>query len=114
MRQAGVLAAAGLIALNEMTKRLSEDHSHARLLAEAVAHEPAAEIDLGSVQTNIVIFTLRGNGDAPAFCAALKQKGVLTSAIGPHSVRLVTHYDVGTRSCEEAAGILVEQLRSLS
>lgn len=113
MRQAGVLAAAGLIALNEMTKRLDEDHANARLLAEAVANEASAEIDLDCVQTNIVIFHLRGEGDAAAFCAALKQKGVLASAIGPHSVRFVTHYDVSREDCQEAAGIISEQLRML-
>src|SRR5437763_13718367 len=57
MRQAGVLAAAGLIALEEMPGRLTEDHANARLLAEAIARLPAAEVDLGSVQSNIVIFT---------------------------------------------------------
>jgi len=113
MRQAGVLAAAGLIALEEMRERLKEDHRNARMLAEAVA-EAGAEIDREHVQTNIVIFTLKGEGDAAAFCAALKQKGVLASAIGPHSVRLVTHYDVDRVSCERAAGILGEQLRSFS
>ena len=61
MRQAGILAAAGLIALHEMPKRLHEDHANARLLADAVAAQPkAAEIDLEAVQTNIVIFKLRG------------------------------------------------------
>jgi threonine aldolase len=114
MRQAGVLAAAGLIALEEMPKRLEEDHRNARMLAEAVANEASAEIDLDGVQTNIVIFALRGENDAPAFCAALKQKGVLSSAIGPHSVRLVTHYDVDEQSCEQAAAIVREQLRSVS
>lgn len=113
MRQAGVLAAAGLIALHEMPKRLAEDHAHARLLAEAVANQGNAEIDLGTVETNIVIFHLSRAGDAAAFCAALKQKGVLASAIGPHSVRFVTHYDVSREACQEAAGVVVEQLRAL-
>lgn len=111
MRQAGVLAAAGLIALNEMPKRLAEDHANARLLAEAVANQDSAEVDLDTVETNIVIFHLRGEGDAAAFCAALKQKNVLASAIGPHSVRFVTHYDVSREACQEAAGVAVEQLR---
>jgi threonine aldolase len=111
MRQAGVIAAAGLIALSEMTKRLAEDHANARLLAESVANEAGAEIDLDAVETNIVIFSLRGEGDASAFCAALKRKGVLASAIGPHSVRFVTHYDVSRANCQEAAGIVSEQLR---
>ena len=110
MRQAGVLAAAGLIALREMPRRLGEDHANARLLAEAVANAGAAEIDLEAVQTNIVIFSLKRSGDAAAFCAALKEKGVLASAIGPNTVRFVTHYDVSREMCEEAAAITVEQL----
>lgn len=111
MRQAGVLAAAGLIALNEMPKRLGEDHANARLLAEAVANSPEAEIDLDAVETNIVIFTLKGEGDAAAFCSALKSKGVLASAVGPHAVRFVTHYDVSREMCEQAAGVVTEQLQ---
>jgi len=110
MRQAGVLAAAGWIALTEMSKRLAEDHANARLLAEAVAEEASVEIDLACVQTNIVIFRLRGESDAAAFCAALKPKGVLASAIDPQRVRLVTHYDVSEEDCKTAAGMIVEQL----
>ena len=120
MRQAGILAAAGLIALHEMPKRLHEDHANARLLADAVAAQPkAAEIDLETVQTNIVIFRLRGKaensgGDAAAFTAELKQKGVLVSAIGPHQVRFVTHFDVDRAACEKAAAIVSEQLQALT
>ena len=110
MRQAGVLAAAGLVALNEMPGRLPEDQHHAMLLAKAVAESPAVEIDLDGVQTNIVIFSLRDNGSAPAFVADLRHKGVLASAIGPHSVRFVTHFDVSRSDCEAAARITVEQL----
>ncbi len=114
MRQAGILAAAGLIALHEMPKRLGEDHANARLLAEAVAGEPeVAEIDLDAVQTNIVIFTLRNAGDAATFTAALKQKGVLASAIGPHSIRFVTHYDVDRAACQQAAAIVLGQLKPM-
>jgi threonine aldolase len=69
------------------------------------------------VQTNIVIFKLRGEqtsgGDAVAFVAALKQKGVLASSIGPHSVRFVTHYDVDRAACERAAALIAEQLKAL-
>lgn len=113
MRQAGVLAAAGLIALQEMSRRLGEDHANARLLAEAVANEASAEIDLDAVQTNIVIFNLRGASDAAAFCAGLRQDGVLASAIGPHSVRFVTHYDVSREDCQEAASVVREHLKGL-
>ena len=114
MRQAGVLAAAGLIALEESPKLLAADHVNAYLLAEAVAAQPGASIDMESVQTNIVIFSLKDNGDAAAFCAALKRKDVLASAIGPHAVRFVTHYDVSRAECEEAATIVSEELGSLA
>ena|SRR5581483_6984515 len=113
MRQAGVLAAAGLIALEEMPKRLGEDHANARLLAEAIARCDAADIDPADVQTNIVIFTLKQgsgeSGDAPALVGKLREHGVLASAIGPHAVRLVTHNDVSRHDCERAASV-VEQL----
>jgi threonine aldolase len=104
MRQAGVLAAAGLIALDEMPKRLHEDHANARLLAEAVAQREMAAIDLDAVETNIVIFSVRG--DAAALVRAMKDEGVLASAIGAHQVRLVTHYDVSRADCERAATVL--------
>jgi threonine aldolase len=114
MRQAGVLAAAGLIALEEMPKRLGEDHANAKLLAEAVAECDAAEIDVAAVQTNIVIFSMREGGDAAALVAGLKQNGVLASAIGPHAVRLVTHFDVSREDCERAAGVLRELLQGVA
>jgi threonine aldolase len=114
MRQAGILAAAGLIALHEMPKRLAEDHANARLLAEAISkHSKVAEIDMEAVQTNIVIFRLRDGGDAVGFAAALKQKGILASAFGPHAIRFVTHYDVDREACVRAAAIVSEQLSAL-
>jgi threonine aldolase len=109
MRQAGVLAAAGLIALEEMSKRLAEDHANAQLLAETLARCDMAEIDPSEVQTNIVIFTLNeaaGRDDAPAVVRKLREHGVLASAIGPQAVRLVTHYDVSRADCERAAQVL--------
>ena len=112
MRQAGVLAAAGLIALEEMPSRLGEDHANARLLAEAVTGHEAAEIDLATVQTNIVIFTLRSGGGADAFCEALKEKGVLASGIGPRAVRFVTHLDVSRKNCEQAAEVVGDVLKA--
>lgn len=113
MRQAGVLAAAGLIALEEMPKRLHEDHANALMLAEAVAGCDAAKIDPADVQTNIIIFTLRteaGVGDAPEIVKKLRERGVLASAIGPHAIRLVTHYDVTRADCERAAEVLQQLL----
>jgi threonine aldolase len=109
MRQAGVIAAAGLIALEEMPSRLHEDHANALLLAGAVAGCDVAEIELGMVQTNIVIFKLR-RGDAVEFVAGLKRQGILCSAIGPQTVRLVTHFDVSRSDCERAAEVIEKAL----
>lgn len=110
MRQAGILAAAGLIALEQGPLRLHEDHANARLLAEAVAQCEGVEIDLPSVQTNIVLFTLKNRGDAAALVADLKSEGILCSAIGPHAVRLVTHFDVSREQCEYCAARLTHLL----
>ena len=113
MRQAGVLAAAGLIALEEMPARLGEDHANARLLAEAVAQCEAAEIDPASVETNIVIFGLKDAGDAAGLVLALKEQGILASAVGPHAVRLVTHFDVSEADCRQAAEVLSSVLENV-
>ncbi len=110
MRQAGILAAAGLIALEEMPARLGEDHANARLLAEAIAFAPGVEIDLEAVQTNIVIFKLAKGGDAAALVTRLKHRGILAGSVGPHAVRFVTHRDVDRAACEVAARIAVEEI----
>jgi threonine aldolase len=112
MRQAGILAAAGLIALEEGPSRLHEDHANARLLADAIASSEGADIDLLSVQTNIVFFTLKDDGDAPGLVGALKAEGILCSAIGAHAVRLVTHSDVSREQCEWCATTLTRLLNS--
>jgi threonine aldolase len=94
MRQAGILAAAGLIALEEMPKRLGEDHRNARFLAEELARIPGIRIP-HRVETNIVIFDVSGTGLAPAEVSQrLKQRGVLTNAIDPPHARPLTHHDV--------------------
>ncbi len=110
MRQAGVLAAAGLIALNEMTGRLKEDHDNAKLLAAALSELPQVELDPALVQTNILIFSLRGGGDATALVSALASRGVLAGTVGAHSIRLVTHHDVDRAACERACAILVQEI----
>ncbi len=109
MRQAGVLAAAGLIALEKMPLRLEEDHTNARMLAETLASLPEVSIDLGLVETNIVVFSLKTRMAAEVQ-AALKGKGVLMSAVGPKSVRLVTHHDADGAACRRAAEVLTEEL----
>ncbi len=98
MRQAGILAAAGLMALEEGPAALAEDHAKARVLAEAVA--PYVQIDLEGVQTNIVIFAV---ADAAGVVSRMKEKGVVASAVGPEAVRFVTHRDVSVEDCRRAA-----------
>jgi threonine aldolase len=112
MRQAGVLAAAGLIALEEGPKRLHEDHANARLLAEALAHMEGVSIDLESVETNIVIFRLGAGSGAPELARRLRERGVLTNAGGPDALRLVTHRDVSRKDCIDAAEALSEEIEA--
>ena len=113
MRQAGILAAAGLIALEEMPARLHEDHANARLLAERLTRLPGIELDLRTVQSNIVIFSLRGGRDAEEVVRALKHRGVLAGSVGPHAVRFVTHHDVDRAACAQAARVAVEVLAEI-
>ena len=103
MRQAGILAAAGLIALEQGPSRLHEDHATARLLAEGVANIPGIEIDLAAVQTNIVIFDVSGTGKTSVeIAAALKAHGVLAGTVNPQTIRFVTHLNVSRTNCEYA------------
>jgi threonine aldolase len=107
MRQAGVLAAAGLIALEEMPARLHEDHANARWMAEEIAGMDDCQIDLETVQTNIVIFR-PVHGIATEMVAGLKSRGVLCGTAGPEEVRFVTHRDVDRAACERAVSALRE------
>ena len=97
MRQVGILAAAGLHALDHHVERLADDHRHARLLAEACGVDPS------SVDTNIVVVP---HDDPPAFVAAAREGGVLVAALGRTAVRLVTHLDVSREDAERAAKVL--------
>jgi threonine aldolase len=112
MRQVGILAAAGLIALEQMSARLREDHANARLLAEALSHMEDVAIDLETVETNIVIFRLTGGLSAAKLVARLKARGVLASSIGPDAIRLVTHLDVNRAACVTAAEALAEEIEA--
>lgn len=103
MRQAGVLAAAGIVALEKMTTRLEEDHSNARLLAEGLSQIPGISLDSERVQTNILVFDCGGTGlTAADLSARLRERGVLASGIGPTAMRMVTHKDVSRSDCETA------------
>ena len=88
---------------------LAEALAYARLLAESISETPAP-IDLSTVQTNIVIFRVP-DGDADAFAAKLKKRGILAGIVYRHGIRFVTHRDVDRGACEEAARITVELLK---
>jgi threonine aldolase len=99
MRQAGVIAAAGLIALRKGPDRLAEDHENARHLAVALAELPGIEIDPSSVQTNIVVFRVK---DARGFLLLLQEEGLLGSQVSRDQARFVTHRDVSGEQVDEA------------
>jgi len=103
MRQVGVLAAAGLIAIEESPKRLHEDHSNAEYLAQEITMIPNLGLDAGAVKTNIVIFDCERTGlNAVQFCEALQPHGILALDTALHAVRFVTHCDVDRAGCERA------------
>ncbi|HEY1785863.1 MAG TPA: GntG family PLP-dependent aldolase [Pirellulales bacterium] len=109
MRQAGVLAAAALYALEHNVDRLALDHAHAAHLAEVIAHTEGLELCPSRVETNIVIFRVDAHlGSAAEFCAVLKDRGLLVLPIGQRLVRAVTHLDVN-REAIRRAGAIVEQ-----
>jgi threonine aldolase len=124
MRQVGVLAAAGLVALEQGPERLADDHDNAAFLAGELAALPGVELDPASVETNIVIFGLGagffaggagegdgGAGPAAAFVAAAAEVGVLAVPVARDRVRLVTHRDVPRPAVEEAARRLTRLAR---
>jgi threonine aldolase len=107
MRQAGILAAGALYALEHNLDRLREDHDKATLFAQEVAHVPGFEIDLPSVQTNIVIIEIRKTGKTSAqILETLRSNGVLVTEMGPTALRAVTHLDVTREAVQEAARII--------
>jgi len=109
MRQAGILAAAGIIALEKSPPRLHEDHANAKLLAEGIAQIPELKIDPKKVRTNIVIFDCENTGrNAVEFCEELQRHGVWAQDTALHSVRFVTHCDVDRAGCERALAVLRE------
>jgi threonine aldolase len=111
MRQVGVLAAAGLIALEESPKVLIEDHANAKQLAEGVAGLRGIQIDPERTQTNIVIFDIEATGLTTAqFSVELKARGVLANGISPREMRMVTHYDVNRADIEQTLQTVKEIL----
>jgi threonine aldolase len=103
MRQAGIIAAAGITALEEMTDRLAEDHDNARRLANGISRIEGLEIDLSKVQTNIIYFRIdAGRIACPIFLERLKAKGVRALQTGPDSIRMVTHFGIGEEDIDDA------------
>ncbi|MDX6671948.1 MAG: threonine aldolase [Solirubrobacteraceae bacterium] len=103
LRQAGIVAAAGLYALDHHVERLAEDHANARVVAEGLAEIPGVRLDPNRVETNIVIFEV---DDAPALVRALDAAGVQAMAPGATRVRMVTHLDVDRAGCEHAVAVV--------
>jgi len=109
MRQSGIFSAAGLYALDHNVERLAEDHANARLIGERLAASKRIVLDLATVQTNILVFSLAdGAPDSASVVAQAKARGVLLFAFGPRTLRAVTHLDVTREQCARAAQVLVE------
>ena len=114
MRQVGVIAAAGLFAIERNIPRLAEDHKRARAIATACSAAIPSTIDPSTVETNIVALNLSGaKVSAPEFAALAKEKGVLVGALGPTFVRLVTHMDIDNAMSQRASEILSALLNSV-
>jgi threonine aldolase len=106
MRQVGVLAAAGLYALENHLDRLAEDHRRARRLAEALQESPSFEIDPSTVETNIVVARVSDAGRTDRVVEELRQLGLLSGSMGPGRIRFVTHLDVGDEELKRAIGAI--------
>jgi len=102
MRQAGIIAAGGVYALRHHVDRLAEDHVNARRLAEGLAALPGVKLDPAEIETNIVFFDVTGSLDAPTAVAQLLARGVRMGALGPRTIRAVTHLDVSAAGIERA------------
>ena len=109
MRQAGLLAAAGLFGLEHNIDRLADDHVNARAIADRLSTSSRIVLDRATVQTNILVFSLTADApDAPTVVSRANERGVLIFAFGPRTVRAVTHLDVSRQECERAADVLLE------
>ncbi len=114
MRQAGIIAAGALYALDHHIDRLAEDHANARLLAETIRATPGLKLDPEIIDTNIVIFEVDPElGTAAAFSARLRDEGVWMNANGPQRIRAVTHLDVSREQVKDAAGVIHETVASV-
>jgi threonine aldolase len=106
MRQAGVIAAPGIIALTAMVGRLADDHRNARTLADGIAALPGVVLDPPEVDTNIVVFRMPGAEAAEAYSSALEREGVLVSNFGGGRLRVVTHDGITEADCRAALDVM--------
>ncbi len=114
MRQAGILAAAGLVALDTMVDRLADDHANARRLAQGLANIDGLTVDPDSIYTNIVIFDVdQSVGTAADLIASLREQEVLVSSPGPHSIRMVTHREVDSADIDEALARTAQAVKEM-
>ena len=111
MRQAGVIAAAGLVALEKSPARLHVDHANARFLAEGLARLPGIRLDASKVKTNIVFLDVQQTGRTAAeISAALAKRQILANATGKYAIRMLTHCDVDRAGIERALKVFAEVL----
>jgi threonine aldolase len=111
MREAGVIAAAGILALTTMVDRLAEDHANAKRLAEGLAEVPGIAVDPAKVRTNLVFFDVTAPLGAAGLVAELRQRGVLCSTSGaPNRIRMVTHYGIEQKDVERTIRAVQELL----
>ena len=112
MRQAGVLAAAGIVALDEMVERLADDHANARKLAEGIAEMPGIAIDPGQIHTNIVYFGIdRGDMTVEELVNRLDDNGARLLPVGPGRIRAVTHYHISSDDIDYVLGVFAKALK---
>jgi threonine aldolase len=118
MRQAGIIAAAGIVALNEMVERLAEDHVNAKKLANGLAEIPGITIAPETVETNILFFGVRADdgmaADVTPLVTVAAQSGVLLSGGDDGRIRAVTHYGIGEADIDQALAVLAEAMQGLS
>lgn len=115
MRQAGVLAAAGIVSLEKMIERLKEDHDHARRFAEGIAQIPDFNIDLTTIKTNIIFFSLINNKiRTQKFLLYLGQRGIKMLSLGPNHLRAVTHYGITKKDIDTALSVINDAVKKLS
>ncbi len=111
MRQAGIIAAAGVYALDHHVDRMADDHDHAKRLAQGIAQLPGISLDVGAIETNMVYFDVEGSGmSAEDVAAGLRTHGVRIGAMGPFTMRAVTHIDVAEAGVDQAIAALAAVL----